>query len=415
LEYQSSQNVSPTQQAIMDDIVSFWRQFRDPDNGFWCDTLRLENFIPCGAQNNFYSSAGTGMGLVSEAIMVELGYQTREEAIINVIQTLNNLLTIWPRETFSGFLVHFTNRNLDALSEFSTIDTSECVLGALFAGNYFGGEVMSLALQLQDATQWSDAIKAADNSRIYPVVNPNTGEFSGVIRPYNEYFLVAYIANLTSAAGSKANQYFETYYGTSGQPAGDGTNPVVKNYWGYDLLTDNPGIFMSSFIPQFNTYLSRGYQNNQFYMDMNTRWLKADKLFWSKALSSSSTIWGNLVQNITWGAGAGPCPSGYCVERIDGSSDLIISGAIMAGFLPFADTDQLRQEINGQLETMYNNNICAYQVTLPTGEQPKIMWRCSARLPEWRCPSADSIDFSTMILGYSTNFLSSNFFNTFAA
>ena len=47
--------------------------FRDPDTGFWCDTLRLENFVPCGAQNNFYSSAGTGMGLVSEAIMVELG------------------------------------------------------------------------------------------------------------------------------------------------------------------------------------------------------------------------------------------------------------------------------------------------------------------------------------------------------
>ena len=32
-------------------------------------------------------------------------------------------------------------RNLDPLSEYSTIDTSECVLGALFAGNYFGGEV----------------------------------------------------------------------------------------------------------------------------------------------------------------------------------------------------------------------------------------------------------------------------------
>ena len=69
------------------------------------------------------------------------GYQTREEAIVNVIQTLNNLLTIWPRETFSGFLVHFTNRNMDALSEFSTIDTTIAVLGALFAGNYFGGEV----------------------------------------------------------------------------------------------------------------------------------------------------------------------------------------------------------------------------------------------------------------------------------
>ena len=45
------------------------------------------------------------------------------------------------------------------LSEFSTIDTTELVLGALFAGNYFGGEVENLALQLRDATQWSDAIK----------------------------------------------------------------------------------------------------------------------------------------------------------------------------------------------------------------------------------------------------------------
>ena len=33
------------------------------------------------------------------------------------------------------------------------------MLGALFAGNYFGGEVEDLALQLRDGTQWSDAIK----------------------------------------------------------------------------------------------------------------------------------------------------------------------------------------------------------------------------------------------------------------
>ena len=130
---------------------------------------------------------------------------------------MSNLLTIWPRESFSGYLVHFTNRNLAALSEYSTIDTAEAVLGAMFAGNYFGGEVMDLALQLVEATQWSDAIQAADNSRIYPVVDPDTGVFSGAIRPYNEYYLVALIANMTAAPGSKANVYFETYYGTSGR------------------------------------------------------------------------------------------------------------------------------------------------------------------------------------------------------
>ena len=83
-------------------------------------------------------------------------------------------------------MVHFTNRNLDALrfpcslplgifykhfnsdlSEFSTIDTTELVLGALFAGNYFGGEVENLALQLRDATQWSDAIKLIEMPYLY--------------------------------------------------------------------------------------------------------------------------------------------------------------------------------------------------------------------------------------------------------
>ena len=48
------------------------------------------------------------------------------------------------------------------LSEFSTIDTTILVLGALFGGNYFGGEVENLALQLRDSTQWSDAIKSVD-------------------------------------------------------------------------------------------------------------------------------------------------------------------------------------------------------------------------------------------------------------
>ena len=62
------------------DVISFsysllYFNFRDPENGFWCDTLRLNQAVmtPCGPNTNFYSAAGTGMGLVTEAIMVELG------------------------------------------------------------------------------------------------------------------------------------------------------------------------------------------------------------------------------------------------------------------------------------------------------------------------------------------------------
>ena len=92
-----------TQQAIMDDIVAVWRQFRyiyinrtspkrmifcrDPLNGLYCDKLRFSEFFPCGPNNNQYSSAGTGMGLVSEAIVVELGNYS-----INVIPVEVNLV-----------------------------------------------------------------------------------------------------------------------------------------------------------------------------------------------------------------------------------------------------------------------------------------------------------------------------------
>merc|ERR1712213_204875 len=118
------------------------------------------------------------MGLVSEAIATGLGYQSHGEGVERVKLTLETIFNHWPRETHSGFLVHFSNRNWDALSEFSTIDTAELVLGALFAGNYFGGEVLNLALQLKEATKWSDALEASDSGRIYPVVDPETGVFS---------------------------------------------------------------------------------------------------------------------------------------------------------------------------------------------------------------------------------------------
>ena len=43
------------------------------------------------------------------------GYQTRQQAQDRLVKTLTGLLSDWPRETFSGFMVHFTNRKLEAL------------------------------------------------------------------------------------------------------------------------------------------------------------------------------------------------------------------------------------------------------------------------------------------------------------
>ena len=90
-------------------------------------------------------------------------------------------------------------------------------------------------------------------------VNATTGAFSGNIRPYNEYFLVAYLAKLADPTGKGAAYYNRYFAARSNGPGGDPAYPVRKNYWGYSLLTDNNRTFMSSFIPQFCFFLSRGY------------------------------------------------------------------------------------------------------------------------------------------------------------
>ena len=38
-----------------------------------------------------------------------------------------------------------------------------------------------------------------------------------------------------------------------------------------------------------------------------------------------------------------------------------------------------------------------------------------ARHPDWRAPTVDIIDFSTMMLGFSSNFLPGNFYRQHAA
>ena len=48
---------------IFEDNLAVWQSFRDPENGVWCDTLRFKDtpMVTCGNNNNFYSSAGTGI------------------------------------------------------------------------------------------------------------------------------------------------------------------------------------------------------------------------------------------------------------------------------------------------------------------------------------------------------------------
>ena len=403
-------------ESIFNDSLILWDMYRDPLTGVYCDKIYIQSQVPCGPSNNFYSSAGTGMGLIIKTIMAEYGHSSFEQAESDVIHTLQTMVDDWPKDTHTGFLIHFTNRNWQIISEFSTIDSAELVLGALFAGNYFQGEVLQLANILRDSIDWSAAIKSATKPRIFSVVDPDTGTMGGNIKPYNEYYLNAYIAYIISTSPeSKSAQHFETFWETDGgEPVGNGRKPVHKSYHGFDLLTDQAGAFMSGFIPQFCYFMSKSFQLNDFYSNqMFPAWLRADKLFYSLNIPQNATVWGMPIAGKVFGAGAGPGLSGYSVDRIDQSPDLIFSAAIMAGFLPAANETEF-EEINEQLEWLYENDVCAYPLSFE-GKQIKIVWRCSILQGNWQNPVVDSIDYSTFTLGYSLNFLPADFFLTYAA
>jgi hypothetical protein len=206
--------------ATLTDAFVFWSAYRDDLNGLYCDSLSSGNVTACGAGNDFYSSAGTGMGMVMECIFAELGLITRGTAQDRVAQTLATVKDRWPSEPHAGFYAHFSNRQYAIVGEVSTVDSAELVMGALFAANYFANATLSATAQLLlTRTNWSYALAGAAEPTIYPVINATSGERSGRILPFNEYFIIAYIAQLAAPSpGSVASQYYATYM--QGPPTG---------------------------------------------------------------------------------------------------------------------------------------------------------------------------------------------------
>ena len=62
----------------------------------------------------------------------------------------------------------------------------------------------------------------------------------------------------------------------------------------------------------------------------------------------------NIIKNQVFGTGAGDSQNGYHVEHIDKPGLNVFSAANMAGFL---DVPQIKNEVNQNLQWMYDNGI----------------------------------------------------------
>ena len=105
------------------------------------------------------------------------------------------------------------------------------VSGAIFAGNYFGGEIKTLADSIRATPQFNTAICSGctgwSHSSIYMI--SGDGGMGAETKPFNEYMMVAYLAMLEETSGTNALDYYTDCFGLSGKPVGRGGFPGASS------------------------------------------------------------------------------------------------------------------------------------------------------------------------------------------
>jgi hypothetical protein len=201
----------------------FWEQANsDPDSAGY--GLIRDRFP---GSEGIASTASVGFGLTAYPIGVEKGYITREEGFERANGTLDTLLAM---ERTEGFYYHFVSMETGERaweSEVSSIDTAILVMGALTAGEYFGGEVEAKAQELYDGVNWAWFV---DESRdmFYMAYRPEEG-FGGHWDFYAEQLMLYVLA-----AGSETYPIEpSTYYAFTRHEAAFGEGePFIHSWFG---------------------------------------------------------------------------------------------------------------------------------------------------------------------------------------
>lgn len=156
--------------------------------------------------NGIASIASVGFGLTAIPIGILNGWITYEEGYERVVDTLESMKNL---EKVEGFYYHFYNFNTGDVavgSEVSNIDTAIFLCGALFAGQYFGGEVQTLAQEHYDEVNWQWYINPA-TKQFYMSYKPGEGH-KGAWDVYGEQLMMYFLA-----AGSKTHPIdVDVYY-----------------------------------------------------------------------------------------------------------------------------------------------------------------------------------------------------------
>lgn len=144
-------------------------------------------------QLDMCSIASIGFGLPAIVIGIERGYITKEEGEERVLKTLHTMKE--KAERLHGYYYHFIDMNTAKRyknCEVSIIDTAIFLMGALTAGEYFGGEIAALAEELYADVNWQWYHNPHKNQFYMGYSEAENGHF-GAWDHYAEQFMMYFL------------------------------------------------------------------------------------------------------------------------------------------------------------------------------------------------------------------------------
>ncbi len=317
--------VDPTPDALRDALAHgafafLWNE-SDPRTGLTKD--RANNDPAKGADTHTVASvASTGYALAALPIGVERGWISRKDGEARALTTLRWFRDNQPNE--HGFYYHFVNWRTGAREwscELSSIDSGLFLLGAITAGQYFGGEARRVASELYARADWRwmrDGVAESLPRTLKPLTlsmgwNPEHGFLEGRWQGYEDPYL--YLLALGAPKHALG--------GASWTARG-----VTRGQWeGFDVLGKPSPIFWVQMTPGY--FDQRGMKDAQGY-DWWQHYVNSHR-----AHIAFCARHPDLYPDALWGVNASDQPNGYGGEDpLDGKvSGTITPTAVVAGYL----------------------------------------------------------------------------------
>ncbi|TJY42948.1 hypothetical protein E5161_08255 [Cohnella pontilimi] len=271
-----------------------------------------------GAQN-MSSVASVGFGLSAIVIGAERGWITKQEGYDRVKGTLQTLLN--HADQVNGFFYHFLDMNTAkryGTSEVSVIDTGIAINGALSAGEYFGGEIQTLADQLYRKVDWEwyrDKNPGDKFNQFYMGYSPEHG-FAGHWDFYAEQFMLYFLG----AASPTHPVNEDMFYSFMRHKASYGGYPEFIHSWFGSIFTHQ---FSFAWFDMRNMVDKQGvnWWNNSVIATKSSRQYAIDNSAKYKTFGPDG--WGLTASDGPYGYEGryGSAPSGFGNDqhRIDGT------------------------------------------------------------------------------------------------